>query len=543
MNHIYRTIWCKTRNTFVVVSENTASCGKSSSSQKSANRAPLITAALLALSGNAAFADGGIMTSNNSLDYNGAVVSGASGNSEFFVKSGTTTISNATLTGFSTTGGAGSGGGAGLGGALFVNTGASVILNNVNFNSNIASGGQGGVGSLGGSLNNLPVDPITTVTGKGSDGSTPENYIYTDVNGTTGTKGGNGRNMLNTSPTMPVLAGNIGGTGGNGGNGGDGTNYSPSLTLGLANSLLATVAFLADAENTAALVTTAPTTGSKLLELASSIVGLTDTIATLDFFNKSVASGQIGLGGNGGTGGTGGNGSDFAGGGQGGKGGKGGSGADTKPSDELKGLVIALEVETLGSITPLTRTLIMSPYSGGAAGGDAGSGGNGGVGGFGAGGGAGGDGGFGGAGAGASSSAGIPAIPAQTKDITTADTYKKGYYDPANPADFITIKSGLADPISSYSDSTVVPGQTVTVQTLLVPGTTTTVVTSPGVPEVLAGSSEARPNGLDGTGGSGGSGGFGAGAGASGASPSGVIAGGAGGSGMGGAIFVRTGGN
>ena len=108
---------------------------------------------------------------------------------------------------------------------------------------------------------------------------------------------------------------------------------------------------------------------------------------------------------------------------------------------------------------------------------------------------------------------------------------------------FITIKSGLADPISSYSDSTVVPGQTVTVQTLLVPGTTTTVVTSPGLPEVKFSSSEARPNGLDGTGGSGGSGGFGGGAGASGASPSGVIAGGAGGSGMGGAIFVRAGGN
>ncbi len=155
MNHIYRTIWCKTRKTFVVVSENTASCGKSSSSEKSANRAPLITVALLVLSGNKAFADGGIMTNNNSFDYKGGVVSGESGNSEFFVQSGTTTISNATLTDFSTTGGSGSGGGAGLGGALFVNKGATVILNNVNFISNTATGGEGGVGSFGGSLNNL----------------------------------------------------------------------------------------------------------------------------------------------------------------------------------------------------------------------------------------------------------------------------------------------------------------------------------------------------------------------------------------------------
>ena len=389
MNHIYRTIWCKTRKTFVVVSENTASCGKSSSSEKSANRAPLIAAALLTLSGNAAFAAGGIMTTNNSLDYNGAVVSGASGNSEFFVKSGTTSISNATLTDFSVTGGAGSGGGAGLGGALFVNTGATVILNNVNFISNTATGGEGGVGSVGGSLNNLPIDPVTVVSGKGSNGSTPEQYTYTDVNGTTGTKGGNGRNMLNTPPAMPSSAGNIGGTGGNGGNGGDGANFSPPLLVALTNNLIDAVALVLDAGLTAIIPFTAGTEPAKVAELASVIVATSDTVAAMISFNKSIASGQIGLGGNGGTGGAGGNSSDFAGGGTGGKGGNGGTGASAGNRSELvNGLVTAAEV-LIPAIIPFTE-VILNPYSGGAAGGDAGSGGNGGVGGFGAGGGAGG---------------------------------------------------------------------------------------------------------------------------------------------------------
>ena len=47
-------------------------------------------------------------------------------------------------TNFFTEGGAGSGGGAGLGGVFFVNTGASLVLNNVSFMSNTVKGGEGG---------------------------------------------------------------------------------------------------------------------------------------------------------------------------------------------------------------------------------------------------------------------------------------------------------------------------------------------------------------------------------------------------------------
>lgn len=47
-------------------------------------------------------------------------------------------------TNYFTEGGAGSGGGAGLGGVFFVNTGASLTLNNVSFKSNTIKGGEGG---------------------------------------------------------------------------------------------------------------------------------------------------------------------------------------------------------------------------------------------------------------------------------------------------------------------------------------------------------------------------------------------------------------
>ena len=65
------------------------------------------------------------------------------GQSGFFVQSGALTISKTTLQNFHTTGGAGSGGGAGAGGAIFVNSGATVTLNNVNLLANTAQGGAG----------------------------------------------------------------------------------------------------------------------------------------------------------------------------------------------------------------------------------------------------------------------------------------------------------------------------------------------------------------------------------------------------------------
>ena len=59
--------------------------------------------------------------------------------------SGTTfSASNTIYTNFYTEGGAGSGGGAGLGGVFFVDQDATLNLNNVQFTSNGAKGGEGG---------------------------------------------------------------------------------------------------------------------------------------------------------------------------------------------------------------------------------------------------------------------------------------------------------------------------------------------------------------------------------------------------------------
>src|ERR1700678_3849820 len=66
----------------------------------------------------------------------------------YFVQSGATlTVNNATLQNFTTTGGAGSGGGLGAGGAIFIDTGGTVVLNSVNFSHEDAIGGLGGTSS------------------------------------------------------------------------------------------------------------------------------------------------------------------------------------------------------------------------------------------------------------------------------------------------------------------------------------------------------------------------------------------------------------
>src|SRR6056297_1192191 len=70
----------------------------------------------------------------------GGVING-NGGGGYFVSAGTVTFHDATFLDFNTTGGSGSGGGAGMGGVIFVNTGASVILDNVNFFGNEVSGG------------------------------------------------------------------------------------------------------------------------------------------------------------------------------------------------------------------------------------------------------------------------------------------------------------------------------------------------------------------------------------------------------------------
>ena len=74
----------------------------------------------------------------------------------FFVISGTVNISDLTIQNTSATGGAGGaglsagGGGMGAGGGLFVNSGASVTLTNVDFTGDAATGGAGGEGAQDG---------------------------------------------------------------------------------------------------------------------------------------------------------------------------------------------------------------------------------------------------------------------------------------------------------------------------------------------------------------------------------------------------------
>ena len=79
----------------------------------------------------------------------------ANGNRGFFAYSGTSSISDLTITGAIATGGAGGGGfgggdgggGAGLGGGLFVAAAASVTTSNLQIASNEAIGGAGGSNS------------------------------------------------------------------------------------------------------------------------------------------------------------------------------------------------------------------------------------------------------------------------------------------------------------------------------------------------------------------------------------------------------------
>ncbi|HRH99303.1 MAG TPA: hypothetical protein PLB55_25395, partial [Prosthecobacter sp.] len=78
---------------------------------------------------------GTVLNGAFSLDGANAIQEGNNANG-FFLQSGSLNLSNLTLQNFNTVGGNGSGGGAGFGGALFINTGTTVELNNVNFLSN-----------------------------------------------------------------------------------------------------------------------------------------------------------------------------------------------------------------------------------------------------------------------------------------------------------------------------------------------------------------------------------------------------------------------
>ncbi len=165
------------------------------------------TTALVSAAGPHPARAGAILTGTNSLT--GAIAGNGGGG--YIVQGGTTTVSNGSLSGFVTTGGAGSGGGAGFGGAVLVNTGGTLVLNNVTVSNNTAVGGQGGIGATGGSLNNLYTTGVTGAAG--ANGTSPQVNTNVDPAGQPGSSGLNGGNAT-------AGAGGAGGTGGNGTQGG-----------------------------------------------------------------------------------------------------------------------------------------------------------------------------------------------------------------------------------------------------------------------------------------------------------------------------------
>lgn len=302
---------------------------------------------------------------------------------------GTSTISNTTITGQTAQGSDGSGGGAGMGGGIFVGDGATVIINSVDFIGNTAIGGDGGVGATGGGLNGRGTG---TVGATGTDGR--------DANPGSAYYGGNGYGGAgqNAFPGADGSAG-VGGTGGEGGDGADGAYTtagtvkaalelaytawnlgSDSTAAGLYTSIAATYTALAATAtagvppvgDNATLVAGFTSLAAQFTSLATDAAGdvtaetaklayETAWLAAIDTLGYEYA--VSGGGGAGGAGGSGGAGSFGYGGGTGGDGGDSG--------DSVGGI--------LGT--------------GATAGQNGGSGGSGGTGGFGAGGGRGGDGG------------------------------------------------------------------------------------------------------------------------------------------------------
>ena len=443
-----------------------------------------------------------------SVDGAGVAIDGLGG-SGYFVQGGNLSISNTTLTNFSTKGGSGSGGGAGLGGAIFVNSGATVTLNNVSILGNSAMGGAGGIGSTGGTLNNLFNSGGAGTAG--SNGYTPNQTTFTDIGGTTGTKGYNG--AFNAS--------GFGGAGGAGGNGGNGGDRSVSLILSVTSATTDLAGWVSQTVADSGNPFTANVAIGMVASLASAGINLGNAIAAVVDFDKSLSDGQIGLGGNGGAGGNGGQGGFGYGGGAGGAGGSGGAGGANWSS---------------------------SAYSGGAAGGDANAGGTGGLGGFGAGGGKGGDGGAAGHGAGFAGNVAAAAVPDVMGTKTIPAIYAQEYVDPITHQ-LVTVagKDNLSSPAADFTQSMIVSNgttQTVTISTIKTfDQQTVSYIQTPGSPAISATSPGQRPDGLVGSAGSGGTGGFGGGMGAGGTGNATQAAGGSGGNAMGGGIFVRAGGS
>jgi fibronectin-binding autotransporter adhesin len=363
----------------------------------------MITPVIAMLSSTLVWADpaaGTVLTGNNTVNGAGGIIDGSSSASGYFVSSGTLVINDATLQNFVTTGGSGSGGGAGLGGAIFINSGASVTLNNVSFLSNTAQGGEGGVGTSGGVLNGIVVPVSNGSNGSsGDDGSSGGAYV----------NGGNGVNGFNAGVGGNASNG-FGGNGGNAGAGSDGSAVTADTVKAALELAKATFEISSDTTESALFTSIAasftaqaaaagaganaagPTTISLVTAFTALATEFTDKAAesTASISQQVIAEtyeaayltaltvtslteGAAGNGGGGGQGGNAGNGSDFFGGGAGGDGGDGGAAYSGSPSD--------------------------------GQGGAAGAGGNGGTGGFGAGGGQGGNGGTGGSSANAEAGA------------------------------------------------------------------------------------------------------------------------------------------
>lgn len=304
-----------------------------------------------AMANGLAPAPGVLLTGANTLEGNGEVINGDSGTG-FFIQNGSLTISNATLTNFSTQGGTGSGGGAGLGGAIFVDGGATVTLNNVNL---LANSSQGGTADFtvkaGGTLNNL-FSGGSGVTGtNGGNASVADAYL----------NGGDGRDGYNAFQGGDPSAG-FGGTGGTGGFGSAGSNVTldqaetvidiaqeawdtasgaseSAVYTAIAAAFTAQIAAAAAGANvggptTIGLVPAYTLLVAQFTTLAGDSAGDTSQAAidlawsTAKLIALETTAYQLGLTGNGGSGGAGGDGGAGSFGFGGGAGGTGGAGGD-----------------------------------------------------------------------------------------------------------------------------------------------------------------------------------------------------------------------
>jgi len=182
---------------------------------------------------------GAIAIQNDSAQM--VTIDGQDSHRVFFAATGDVSISNLAITNGAAQGGTGGvgwgagGGGLGAGGALFVNDGANVTIENVQFDGNSATGGEGGAltnsfpaGGGGGGLGGNGGDSINGGGGGGGFAGTGGNgnfggggggggILAGGGNGSNGGGGGGGATAGQNSPSTAGGDGNAGATGGAGG--------------------------------------------------------------------------------------------------------------------------------------------------------------------------------------------------------------------------------------------------------------------------------------------------------------------------------------